>query len=134
MDSLFAPFGVRVEASNSLVQAAFSAFLIVGIVSFAAPIVSTVRVLLSLFILPGKAVCAPLIMYMYFKLMKFDSSPNLVPGAHGLSLPVLLMVLAKSSLSHLQLRVTTLSSFPELKPSLISSLQTSRLSMVPRPP
>jgi hypothetical protein len=59
MDGLFAPFGVRIEASNSLVQAAFSAFLLVGIVAFAAPIISTIRVLLSLFVLPGKAVCAP---------------------------------------------------------------------------
>lgn len=59
MDGLFAPFGVRIEANNSLVQAAFSAFLLVGIVSFAAPVVSTIRVLLSLFVLPGKAVCAP---------------------------------------------------------------------------
>lgn len=59
MDGLFAPFGVRIEASNSLVQVAFTAFLLVGIVSFAAPVVSTVRVLLSLFVLPGKSVCAP---------------------------------------------------------------------------
>ncbi|KAJ4407079.1 hypothetical protein N0V91_004246 [Didymella pomorum] len=55
MDALFAPFGVRIEASNTLVQAAFSAFLLVGIVTFAAPVISTIRVLLSLFVLPGKA-------------------------------------------------------------------------------
>ncbi|KAF3033234.1 hypothetical protein E8E11_002342 [Didymella keratinophila] len=55
MDALFAPFGVRIEASNTLVQAAFSAFLLVGIVAFAAPVISTIRVLLSLFVLPGKA-------------------------------------------------------------------------------
>lgn len=107
MDGLFAPFGVRVEAGNSLMQAAFSAFLIVGIVSFAAPIVSTVRVLLSLFVLPGKAVCASLTIYTYYRLMKFDSSPNLVLEAHGPSLPVLLMALAKNSLSHWQLKATT---------------------------
>lgn len=59
MDALFAPFGVRVEASNTLVQAAFSAFLLVGIVTFAAPVISTIRVLLSLFVLPGKAVRVP---------------------------------------------------------------------------
>jgi 17beta-estradiol 17-dehydrogenase / very-long-chain 3-oxoacyl-CoA reductase len=57
MDALFGALGVRIDASNSLVQAAVYAFLLVGVASFAAPIVSTIRVLLSLFVLPGKSVC-----------------------------------------------------------------------------
>jgi len=48
-------FGVRIDASNSFVQAAVYGFLLVGIASFAAPIISTIRVLLSLFVLPGKS-------------------------------------------------------------------------------
>jgi hypothetical protein len=50
-------FGVRIEASNSFVQAAIYGFLLVGVAAFAAPVVSTIRVLLSLFVLPGKSVC-----------------------------------------------------------------------------
>jgi 17beta-estradiol 17-dehydrogenase / very-long-chain 3-oxoacyl-CoA reductase len=57
MDALFGALGVRIDAPNALVQAALYALLLVGAVSFAAPIVSTVRVLLSLFVLPGKSVC-----------------------------------------------------------------------------
>ena len=57
MDALFGPLGLRIDASNSLVQAAAYAFLLVGVASFAAPVISTIRVLLSLFVLPGKSVC-----------------------------------------------------------------------------
>jgi len=57
MSSLMESFGVRIDASNSLVQAAIYGFLLVGVAAFAAPIVSTIRVLLSLFVLPGKSVC-----------------------------------------------------------------------------
>jgi len=56
MASIADSFGIRIDADNSFVQAAVYGFLLVGIASFAAPIVSTVRVLLSLFILPGKPV------------------------------------------------------------------------------
>jgi 17beta-estradiol 17-dehydrogenase / very-long-chain 3-oxoacyl-CoA reductase len=56
MASITEPFGVRIDASNSLIQAAVYGFLLVGIASFAAPIISTIRVLLSLFVLPGKPV------------------------------------------------------------------------------
>lgn len=49
-------FGVHITADNSFVQAAVYGFLLVGIASFAAPVISTVRVLLSLFVLPGKSV------------------------------------------------------------------------------
>jgi 17beta-estradiol 17-dehydrogenase / very-long-chain 3-oxoacyl-CoA reductase len=59
MAGILEPFGVHIDASNSFVQAAVYGFLLVGIASFAAPIVSTVRVLLSLFVLPGKSVCSP---------------------------------------------------------------------------
>lgn len=106
MDVLFAPFGVRLEASNSLVQAAFSAFLLVGIVSFAAPIISTVRVLLSLFVLPGKSVSAP--HYHLRRLYTYpSSSPNLVLVAHGQLSLVLLMALARNLRSPSLLRATT---------------------------
>jgi len=57
MSSITEAFGVRINADNSLVQAAVYGFLLVGIAAFAAPIISTVRVLLSLFVLPGKSVC-----------------------------------------------------------------------------
>jgi 17beta-estradiol 17-dehydrogenase / very-long-chain 3-oxoacyl-CoA reductase len=59
MAGILAPFGVHIDASNSFVQAAVYGFLLVGIASFAAPVVSTIRVLLSLFVLPGKSVCSP---------------------------------------------------------------------------
>ncbi|OWY57982.1 NAD(P)-binding protein [Alternaria alternata] len=55
MTAILEPSGVHIDASNSFVQAAVYGFLLVGIASFAAPIVSTVRVLLSLFVLPGKS-------------------------------------------------------------------------------
>jgi hypothetical protein len=58
MSSIAEMFGVRIDASNSFVQAAIYGFLVVGIAAFAAPVVSTVRVLLSLFVLPGKSVRA----------------------------------------------------------------------------
>lgn len=50
-------FGVHIDAENSFVQAAVYGFLFVGIASFAAPVFSAVRLLLSLFVLPGKSVC-----------------------------------------------------------------------------
>ncbi len=107
MDGLFAPFGVRLEASNTLVQAAFSAFLLVGIVSFAAPIISTVRVLLSLFVLPGKSVRAPHCRSKINQILIYiNSSPSLVLVALGLLLPVLLMALARSLLFPSQPRAT----------------------------
>lgn len=56
MANITESFGVRIDASNPLVQAAVYGFLLVGIASFAAPIISTIRVLLSLFVLPGKSV------------------------------------------------------------------------------
>jgi 17beta-estradiol 17-dehydrogenase / very-long-chain 3-oxoacyl-CoA reductase len=57
MQSITESFGVRIDASNAFVQAAVYGFLLVGVASFAAPVISTIRVLLSLFVLPGKAVC-----------------------------------------------------------------------------
>lgn len=108
MDSLFAPFGVRIEASNSLVQVAFSAFLLVGIVSFAAPLISTIRVLLSLFVLPGKSVCTPpQSSYMQQELTHPDSSLSSVPAAPGPSSPALPMALARSLPSPSRPRATT---------------------------
>jgi 17beta-estradiol 17-dehydrogenase / very-long-chain 3-oxoacyl-CoA reductase len=56
MSSITDSLGFRIDASNSFVQAAIYGFLLVGVAAFAAPIVSTVRVLLSLFVLPGKSV------------------------------------------------------------------------------
>lgn len=108
MDALFAPFGVRIEASNTLIQAAFSAFLLVGIVTFAAPVISTIRVLLSLFVLPGKAVRTPHSrIHAYHRLTLWGSSPNSVLVAHGRSLPVLLMASARSLLCLSRPRATT---------------------------
>jgi 17beta-estradiol 17-dehydrogenase / very-long-chain 3-oxoacyl-CoA reductase len=49
-------FGVHVDASNPIVKAAVYGFLLAGVAAFAAPIISTIRVLLSLFVLPGKSV------------------------------------------------------------------------------
>lgn len=57
MSSIMGAFGVRIDASNSLVQAAVYGFLLAGIAAFAAPVISTIRVLLSLFVLPGNSVC-----------------------------------------------------------------------------
>jgi 17beta-estradiol 17-dehydrogenase / very-long-chain 3-oxoacyl-CoA reductase len=57
MASITEAFGVRIDASNSLLQAAIYGFLFVGVAAFAAPVISTIRVLLSLFVLPGKSVC-----------------------------------------------------------------------------
>ena len=57
MGNITDSLGLRIEANNSFIQAAVYGFLLVGIASFAAPIISTVRVLLSLFVLPGKSVC-----------------------------------------------------------------------------
>lgn len=60
MANILESFGVRIDANNTFVQAAVYGFLLVGIASFAAPIISTIRVLLSLFVLPGKSVCSNL--------------------------------------------------------------------------
>ena len=59
MASIMEPLGIHIDANNSFLQAAVYGFLLVGIASFAAPVVSTIRVLLSLFVLPGKSVCSP---------------------------------------------------------------------------
>lgn len=56
MASFSESFGVRIDASNAFAQAAVYGFLIAGIAAFAAPLISTARVLLSLFVLPGKSV------------------------------------------------------------------------------
>jgi 17beta-estradiol 17-dehydrogenase / very-long-chain 3-oxoacyl-CoA reductase len=56
MSSITEAFGVRIDASNSFVQAAVYGFLLVGVAAFAAPVISTIRVLMSLFVLPGKSV------------------------------------------------------------------------------
>jgi 17beta-estradiol 17-dehydrogenase / very-long-chain 3-oxoacyl-CoA reductase len=56
MSTITETLGVRIEASNSFVQAAVYGFLLVGVAAFAAPVISTIRVLLSLFVLPGKSV------------------------------------------------------------------------------
>jgi hypothetical protein len=56
MSSITQMFGVRIDASNSFVQAAVYGFLLAGVAAFAAPVISTIRVLLSLFVLPGKSV------------------------------------------------------------------------------
>ncbi|KAI8931264.1 hypothetical protein NX059_011611 [Plenodomus lindquistii] len=55
MAGILEPLGVRIDADNTFVQAAVYGFLLVGIASFAAPVISTIRVLLSLFVLPGKS-------------------------------------------------------------------------------
>jgi 17beta-estradiol 17-dehydrogenase / very-long-chain 3-oxoacyl-CoA reductase len=56
MASITEALGVHINADNALIQAAVYGFLLVGIAAFAAPIVSTIRVLLSLFVLPGQSV------------------------------------------------------------------------------
>ncbi|KAF2714229.1 NAD(P)-binding protein [Pleomassaria siparia CBS 279.74] len=48
-------FGVHISADSSIIQAALYSFLLAGIVSFTLPVFSTIRVLLSLFILPGES-------------------------------------------------------------------------------
>jgi 17beta-estradiol 17-dehydrogenase / very-long-chain 3-oxoacyl-CoA reductase len=49
-------YGVNIYADSSIVQAALYSLLLTGIVAVALPIISTVRVLLSLFVLPGESV------------------------------------------------------------------------------
>lgn len=71
-------FGVRIDATSSLVQAAIYGFLLVGIAAFGAHIVSTVRVLLSLFVLPGKPVS---------QLDWTNSAYHLTPPAHHIWTP-----------------------------------------------
>lgn len=65
MSSLTEIFGVRIDASNSFVQAAVYGFLLAGVAAFAAPVISTIRVLLSLFVLPGKSVSLQYIILIY---------------------------------------------------------------------
>jgi hypothetical protein len=49
-------YGVNIYADSSIVQAALYSLLFTGIVAVALPIISTIRVLLSLFVLPGESV------------------------------------------------------------------------------
>ena len=51
MSNITESLGIHIDADNSFVKAAIYGFLLVGVAAFAAPIVSTVRVLLSLFVL-----------------------------------------------------------------------------------
>jgi hypothetical protein len=84
MSSITEAFGIRIDASNSFVQAAVYGFLLVGVAAFAAPIVSTIRVLLSLFVLPGKSV-RDKITLQFRMVTDLTSSTTSDPAAHGLS-------------------------------------------------
>lgn len=52
-------FGVHIEAKSAILRSAATLLILTGIVSVAKPILSFVRVLLSLFILPGQSVSPP---------------------------------------------------------------------------
>jgi hypothetical protein len=134
MSNITEAFGVRIDASNSFVQAAIYGFLVVGIAAFAAPIVSTIRVLLSLFVLPGKSVCDSINQISQSLTDLSTSSAPLVPAAPGLLSQVLLMALARSSRSPSQPRATISSSFPAPNPSSTRSPPTFPRNMALRSP
>lgn len=92
--SITESFGVRIDATNSLVQAAVYAVLVAGVAAIAAPVISTIRVLLSLFVLPGQPVrsgcLVPRLPMPRLHNPKYSpssntptSSPHLVPAAPG---------------------------------------------------
>jgi 17beta-estradiol 17-dehydrogenase / very-long-chain 3-oxoacyl-CoA reductase len=50
-------FGVHIDAKSQVVRTTVSLLVIAGVISFIRPFISLVRVLLSLFVLPGQSVC-----------------------------------------------------------------------------
>ena len=127
--------GIHIDADNAFVQAATYALVLAGLAAVAAPIISTFRVLLSLFVLPGKPVRLNVDNSAFdFLNLTPASSPHTGHAAHGHSSPAPPTALVRSLRSRSQPRATTSSSCLARNRNSTPLPQISRPNMAPRSP